>query len=1041
MSQEPEIRRYPLLGREDDLNILKDAWKRAHDGDPQFLVLLAESGFGKTRLVQEFYGWLSRTYDDAGPTGYWPDSFQHVGDEMEINPVFPHGHGMETGKAEIPWLWWGIRCTKPDERRSDISVSVALDRYVPILEPHIAPIIWKRQKRKIVKGAAIALGAILLHLTPASILLSLEHMEQIAELAKTGTLVGKEVQEIILSGREAGEVREREHSHLGQRSAQRRRSLAELALDALATFLDPKKKDAPTVPVILILDDAQWADRETLDFLERLLVRAHRDHWPLLVVATHWEREWYEHDAQALPDGGTTHCLADVYRRQEARLGKNIHLIPLGKVADLTPMLASALPGLTDPQRRIILHRADGNPLLLIEIVRYLQRNPILFAGRDTGKALSAAGEERVRHAELTLHALARDRFEALSEHIKNVLGWSSYQGVRFLRDITRAIAAADGNYTGPQVEAALRQADHPLAFIRNDPQARLSEFRQVTFHEVARNYLDLDPDTVERVRASIRRVFTDWLRDGRMETLPRAERLDALQLAVAEFRSVSDAGTGNEAFKLWVRAMVLLHQSHREGHAWQQALALAQELAAARQQGSWDFDEISTSEQFGLLDTFLEMGDLFWALQIGYQIRDHVKTYLHHRIQELSVTHKEFEIAHLLQGEARSLLVSLIRLSDVHYERYELTGAWALAAEAVELARELISRCGETPERLSDLIVALDRVADAQRLLNQLSEARANYEKCLELDQDLVNRYGETPQRLDSLMVSLVKVAGMHQEAEEFVQARATAWKSLELARRLRKYDKITERLRILITSLGRIAEIGRALDDCNTAKAASVEALSLAEEIETWYGQTPKSVKNLLAAEKQLHQEIIEACGESQNSGPDLGLGQPSPPPPVTAQTASGQTPAQRFCSHRAPIIYQELQNVMEEMTRVTAEEVARTGGSFVGRAIAQDLGSKILAADEVQTSVKVSAEGTFTVPTGTYAGTHVFSGSYVLKVTWKHNSTGWRVIDQQITDVDSTLDGQPINDPKVVARYMEFAGPVRGDRRLDPRRALGF
>ena len=54
------------------------------------------------------------------------------------------------------------------------------------------------------------------------------------------------------------------------------------------------------LPTILWLDNAQWIDASSTAFLEKLLPWAKNGKWPLLVIATHWEREWREH----LQDGG-----------------------------------------------------------------------------------------------------------------------------------------------------------------------------------------------------------------------------------------------------------------------------------------------------------------------------------------------------------------------------------------------------------------------------------------------------------------------------------------------------------------------------------------------------------------------------------------------------------------------------------------------------------------------------------------------------------------------------------------------------------------
>ncbi len=77
-----------FCGRNDELAWLKRQWHLATEaqGQPSVAVLLADNGLGKTRLVQEFYGWLSTTIDPPGAQGYWPDELEVVGDNLECNP-------------------------------------------------------------------------------------------------------------------------------------------------------------------------------------------------------------------------------------------------------------------------------------------------------------------------------------------------------------------------------------------------------------------------------------------------------------------------------------------------------------------------------------------------------------------------------------------------------------------------------------------------------------------------------------------------------------------------------------------------------------------------------------------------------------------------------------------------------------------------------------------------------------------------------------------------------------------------------------------
>ena len=51
----------PLIGREEEIDLLMRRWKRARDGDGQLVLIVGEPGIGKSRLIGEFHAKLSET--------------------------------------------------------------------------------------------------------------------------------------------------------------------------------------------------------------------------------------------------------------------------------------------------------------------------------------------------------------------------------------------------------------------------------------------------------------------------------------------------------------------------------------------------------------------------------------------------------------------------------------------------------------------------------------------------------------------------------------------------------------------------------------------------------------------------------------------------------------------------------------------------------------------------------------------------------------------------------------------------------------------
>ena len=191
----------------------------------------------------------------------------------------------------------------------------------------------------------------------------------------------------------------------------------------------------------MLLDDAQWADAMTLRFVEQVTTDAFTHGWPLLVLVTHWEREWHENLGRFPQPASPPERLTDLYLSTQ-NAGKTWSLRTIQPLRDLSAVVHSALPGLLPEQRQLVVKRAGGNPYLLEEILRFLLRMPNFFIKNRCDQALQPRAVQKISEQDFSLHALVQVRFSDLQENVRRVLGWSSVQGTRFLTAITRAAGA-----------------------------------------------------------------------------------------------------------------------------------------------------------------------------------------------------------------------------------------------------------------------------------------------------------------------------------------------------------------------------------------------------------------------------------------------------------------------------------------------------------------------------------------------------------------------------------------------------------------------
>ncbi|NUQ07896.1 MAG: AAA family ATPase [Phycisphaerae bacterium] len=775
--QSPSWRRL-FVGREDAMRQLQDDWRNAAEGDPRLVILLAESGVGKTRLVQEFYRWLSQNADAPDPKGYWPDSFTQDHASLNVNPTFPPSWNTE--RTPIPWFWWGLRWVRP-ERRNQIDERCALVSHADSLAQHIMPIADARAAAAHRKAAFLRTATDLAQFIPV--------IGQFIGAAQAARNLLTETRQDL---REAREAERRLQGDPAAQAQSRLESLGDKVLDLFRAFLDSDRNDAPTLPVVLVLDDAQWADSETLRFVYRLWGEATVKRWPLLILATHWEREWREH-RNTLPDGNLPRRLSDLLELLPSDLRKGVVERPVELVENLSQVVKTALPGLAPQERQTLLDRADGNPLLLIEMVDYLLRRPEWFVDRDTSAALTPTARQRLHEIPSDLVRLYDDRFHALDETVRDLLGWSSAQGLRFLTSLTAAVSRRlRPDWQDHIVQDGLKRAENPAAVIQRLNVYR-NEFRQAAFLHVASAYLGAQPETRKAVEDALVEELTNVVLSGGLDALPAEERRDALLMAQNALRKEDRPADVNDlSFVAWVRSLLHLHDVDREQRLWASTLDVAERLNRARPAEGWSFDVLPFWSQIRVMDTLREFRRLDEALRWSEAVEAQCRAAASHNPAPQAL---------------RDLSVSLDRVGDVRLLKGDRDAALAAFEEGLTLSRRIAREFGETPEALRDLSVSLNKVGDVRLLKGDRDAALAAFEEGLTLRRRIAREFGETPEALRDLSVSLDRVGDVRRLKGDRDAALAAFEEGLALRRRIaREFGETPEALRDLSVSLFRV-------------------------------------------------------------------------------------------------------------------------------------------------------------------------------------------------------------------------------------------
>ncbi len=226
---------------------------------------------------------------------------------------------------------------------------------------------------------------------------------------------------------------------------------------------------AATEPVVMLVEDAQYADAGLLDFLD-YLVDWSRD-LPIYVLVF------------ARPELGTI--------RPRFGTGRNritLTLDPLDPVS-MDRLVDALVPGMPPSARQAVTTQAQGIPLFAVETVRALIDRDIVQPVEGEYRLVGDVGELAVPDS---LHALLAARLDALDPDVRRLVTDAAVLGATFPAEALRAVSGRDE----PEVRAALDElvrrevltvAADPLSPERGNYQFAQQMLRQVAYDTLSR--------------------------------------------------------------------------------------------------------------------------------------------------------------------------------------------------------------------------------------------------------------------------------------------------------------------------------------------------------------------------------------------------------------------------------------------------------------------------------------------------------------------------------------------------------------------------
>jgi tetratricopeptide (TPR) repeat protein len=413
-----------FLGRDREINHLFEAFnyvaQKNNEGlysGPRIVSIISESGLGKSRLVQELYCRIANTelYNPSA-FGYWPKEFNDNDVNLQVTPKMD----LQVPKGPPKFLWVGSRWPPVNERNqaSRDSVFPEIKQDLSIHESIIRKMspawleFWNRTTSSIKADFS---GEVKGQVTGEIIKFALD-----MSVPFSGLISG-----VIKNTLEMAIDRSQTKDDYTAFKESKSKDEVEEMLGIFTKLLSDKH----AIPIVLWLDDAHWADDLMQSFIHTLVYKAKEKKWPLLVIITHWQREYHEQLISLNPT-----ALSKIIKHSDIS-----DVIELTKIdySCLVTYVNECLPGVTKNQVDLLCEKCDGNFLSMVENVGLLLSQPRYFNNRDITSYLSDIGTEKVTHWESNRQRRVKQRFDSLEPMaLQDALALGADQGVRFLPEL-----------------------------------------------------------------------------------------------------------------------------------------------------------------------------------------------------------------------------------------------------------------------------------------------------------------------------------------------------------------------------------------------------------------------------------------------------------------------------------------------------------------------------------------------------------------------------------------------------------------------------
>lgn len=478
-----------FYSRKSELDSLEDVFNKLNG--PGIVYINGQSGFGKTRLVKEFYSRIS------SGSHYWKPVTSYSGiKDTEVVPEYDL-----TNNGKLDWLFL---CTRALESSSE-SYAFCFERIRHQFSFHLPGIIKSINNRAHTKKVTkSALGILLGFAIPGS--------GSVVELINSIKDISKDSYEVLeLLDAIKNKYSQKPNTHEHEIYATETSNLSKQTQLAFSEIFK-RNKD---FKIVIYLEDIHWIDSYTCYLVMELFSHSKDKGWNILFVFSGWP--------EMVLSKGSDEYLSYYKLLEWINLREGVLQIDLKglNLTSLSDIIDCRLPKIQNEVKLHLAEKCRGDIDLLHDYINEIKQSSGWI---DENGSLTVDMAE-LRKLPTRAVEMAKSRLLAYPDSVRNSLCWSTIEGIvfdqLFIEDLMNSYGHKSG-YADDLFKAAFNLS---VISLKNDPLLfSVGEFKRVAFFEACLHLMERNP-AIKKIRLDFLIILSKLIQSSSWGKVSKVEK------------------------------------------------------------------------------------------------------------------------------------------------------------------------------------------------------------------------------------------------------------------------------------------------------------------------------------------------------------------------------------------------------------------------------------------------------------------------------------------------------------------------------------